>query len=96
MIFKGAYCAFRCVTLMCVRGYQLVVNVFIGEIFFEGLGCLVVQNEGLWFEASDGEVFNNGLECCFEFTAVVCLEWSNEDGITVVVIDDHEILKPFC
>ena len=68
--------------MFCCNFHKLEGNVVFVKIGLETLGRFIVHEVQLWWLEPLGlEVFMKRLEFAFQFTACLCLERSDQDGM---------------
>ena len=93
MILEGTNGPFGRITAMDVGWHKLEFNVVVGHICFEALGCFIVHEMHLRLEATCLQVvFMQRLELRLQFTTCSCFEWSHQDGIAIIIVEDHQVL----
>ena len=95
MVFEGTNGTFGRIAAMDGGGHKLEGNAVLVKIRFEALGgCFIVHEVQLRLESSGFEVVMQRLEFRLQFTASSCFKRSDQDGIAIVIVEDHQVLVP--
>ena len=91
MVLVGLDGALGGIGAMKVRGNKLKINSLVVHQFFEASRALIVQHLGEWAETAVTQMGVQGGVGADEFMLAARLEGFGEDGITVMVVEDHEV-----
>ena len=92
VILVGLDGAFGSVGVMQVRRNKLEINARIAQKCFETAGAFIVKHLVLRGEAAGGKVGVQDASGSDEFAFVTRGEWFRQDSVTVMVVQDHEVL----
>jgi len=79
------------IALMDIGQCQLVVNILIGEKCFESCRCFIVQALEAWLQSSAAEAYVEAFEHVEDVVSAAILKWFDEDGIAVMLVQDHDV-----
>jgi len=92
MVFKCADGTFGCIAAMDVWWHQLKINVYHCKEILEDGGHFIIQVLKVWSQASLTEACMEHLESHQEGASVAVLEQFCQNGIAVMVIEDHNVV----